>query len=231
MVRLRELLKTEKNHHTGFAFVLASTKLKDHTIFTYRGARKYLSISASEIKKLKTKWVYITSLNQKSWKKDLNNIILNKNFNICWNPGNKQIEDGRAMKRFLKNIDVLYINKSEAFDLIYNITQKKPDNHSTKGMLKKIFEFGPKIVIITSGKKGADSYDGKVYIHQNIIPSKREDTTGLGDSFGSCLVSGLVYGKSLKTAMKMGAINSSSVVSKVGAQNGILKYSQVIKKI
>ena len=70
---------------------------------------------------------------------------------------------------------------------------------------------------------GAIATDGKETYRFGIyedIPVK--DTTGAGDSFGSGFLAHLAAGNSFKDSLIFGAANSTSVVSKLGAKNGIL---------
>ena len=64
---------------------------------------------------------------------------------------------------------------------------------------------GPEVIIITSGKRGADAYDGSKYYHQDVIREKRrKDTTGVGDAFGSTFIAGLeLFNGDIKKAMQL----------------------------
>ena len=58
-----------------------------------------------------------------------------------------------------------------------------------------------------------------------IIP-----VTGAGDSFGSAFVAGLIkYDWNIDKALKLAILNSAHVIKKIGAQEGLLKSSDLKK--
>ena len=98
-----------------------------------------------------------------------------------------------------------------------------------KNLLSALSFYGPKIVVITGGREGADAiFKGKIY-HQPIIKEKRRaDTTGVGDAFGSAFIAGLeLYKRDIKKSLLLAARNASSVVSLPGAQNGMLRKKDI----
>jgi len=56
------LIQIQPGKMTGFSFILTAGKEKEHVIFLYRGANNNLSCSLGNLKKLKTRWFYVTSL-------------------------------------------------------------------------------------------------------------------------------------------------------------------------
>jgi sugar/nucleoside kinase (ribokinase family) len=54
------------------------------------------------------------------------------------------------------------------------------------------------------------------------------DRTGGGDAFGSGFLSQWAQGKSLKESMVFASANSTSVVTKIGAKEGILHSGTVL---
>ncbi|MFH1192000.1 MAG: carbohydrate kinase family protein [bacterium] len=92
-----------------------------------------------------------------------------------------------------------------------------------KGGVKK------SIAVVTEGKKGAYACDGKKTYYAPIIDVKRVDTTGVGDAFGSSFTAGLeLYNGDIQKSLELGILNTSSVVGKVGAENGLLYRKDVI---
>jgi len=58
------------------------------------------------------------------------------------------------------------------------------------------------------------------------------DATGAGDAFGSAFVGGYILNNGdLEIALKFGIINSGSVISKYGAENGILRRKEIERRI
>ena len=130
----------------------------------------------------------------------------------------------------------MILNKDEAIELALSgikLGRKNP-NHLNRPiyLLNILQEWGPKIVVITDGKKGAWAYDGKKIYYQKIFKARVADTTGVGDSFGSAFLAGLMAEKNnISRALKWGMINSASVLTKVGAQNGLLTRKKLTEKL
>lgn len=228
------LIQKIKNMETGFTFFVVGTD-KEHVGFSNRAANKHLTITAKEVKEFdKAKWVYMTSLSGK-WQEILNNVFKTTT-RVAWNPGHIQLHAGfKAIGRYLKRTEMLTVNKDEAIELV--ITNPKYASkgskflNNIKNLLKIIHEYGPKIVVITHGKNGADAYDGRIFYHQDILHERRRmDTTGVGDAFGSTLVAGLeLFDGDIAKAMFLSVKNTASVISEQGAQNGLLTKRGVMQ--
>ncbi len=216
-----KFIKIDHSKKTGFSMILTlNTAAKEHILFTYRGASDDLSVADLPLIQLNTDWFYVSSLPEKSWDKIMKAVIGQKK-KLAWNPGVKQLADLAKVKKFLPQTSVLILNRDEALEF------KKLKN--IKNLIKYIKDLGPKAVVITDGEEGAYAYDGKKYYFLKARPAKNADTVGVGDAFASAFTSALIYGKSIKDALKWGITNSASVVAKIGAQNGLLSKKQVMR--
>lgn len=223
------LVSKSPKAESAFSFILI-TKENERMIFSSRGANKNLKLNQKQLSALKkSAWLYITSLNGPFWRANLNQVFKIKNLKIAWNPGHEQLLGGvKAIAPYLKKTKVFCVNKDEAIELVLSLKEYKyKDNkflNQVKNLLLAIYSLGPRLVVITSGKDGADVYDGERFYHENIIKEqKRLDTTGVGDAFNSSLLAGLVWYKfDIKRAMKLGLRSTASLVSQIGAQNGLL---------
>ncbi len=230
------LIEKISDIETGFTFFVVGRD-KEHVGFSNRAANKKLFIGPTQIKQLNTaKWVYLTSLSGK-WRETLRNIFKIK-AKIVWNPGHIQLHAGfKAIGRYLKRTTVLSVNKDEAIELVISNPLYKNKTfeflNKIKNLLSILQSYGPKIVVVTNGKYGADAYDGKKFYHQNIIRErKREDTTGVGDAFGSTFAAGLeMYNGDIARAMFLSVNNTASVISQQGAQNGLMTKKALLKKV
>jgi sugar/nucleoside kinase (ribokinase family) len=155
------------------------------------------------------------------WEEIMSKIAKTKN-KIVWNPGKEQLRQVDKLKKHLSGIKVLMVNRDEALEF------KKLKE--IKGLLKYIKGLGPEQVVITDGKNGAYVFDGQKYYFMKALSTKAVNTLGVGDAFGSALTAALVYGKNIKQALAWGMKNSASVVSEIGAQQGILTKRQIEKK-
>ncbi|PIT94258.1 hypothetical protein COT98_04570 [Candidatus Falkowbacteria bacterium CG10_big_fil_rev_8_21_14_0_10_39_9] len=231
-----DLVEIAKNNTTGFSFIVIN-KSNERIIFSHRGANTELRIRAKILAALKqSKWVYIASLSGLYWQEDLRDIFSVARAKKVWNPGEAQLSGGlKKISKFLKQTDVFCVNREEAIELVLSTGKYRANDfkflNNIKNLLKIIKSFGPLMVVITSGKKGADFYDGFSFYHQNIISNqKRLDATGVGDAFHSSFLAGIeLYNGDIKRAMLLGVYNTAAVVSGIGAQNGLLLKSDLKK--
>lgn len=228
-----KLVQRIKNKETGFSFLLVGPE-NEHVVFSSRASNSDLNITSLELKELKkTEWIYMTSLSGK-WEEILRKVFSIKRVKIAWNPGHIQFKAGvRKIGKFLKNTSVLFFNKDEAAEFVYSSPKYKNKNkkffNDTKNLLIALKDMGSEIVVITNGKYGADAYNGIKFYHQDILKEKnRVDTTGVGDAFSSSFIAGLeLYNGDIQKAMHLGVKTTASVISKQGAQNGLLKISDL----
>ncbi len=224
-----ELLKERKGEQSGFSFVLITDK-GERIIFTNRGANRNLLITEADLRSLKkTKNIYIASLSGK-WEANLRKIFSVVGPKIYWNPSEAQYSAGlKKLGKFLKKTTVLSLNKDEAIELVLSDSKYKKATskflNDVENLLRILKSYGPEMVVITSGKKGVDVYDGQKFYHRNILKEKkRVDTTGIGDCFNSSFAAGLeIYGN-INKALTLALKNSASKVAHLGAQNGLIKF-------
>jgi sugar/nucleoside kinase (ribokinase family) len=89
-------------------------------------------------------------------------------------------------------------------------------------IMRTIYEFGPKVVVITDGKHGVQAYDGKFRYLLPPYPVQVVDTLGAGDAFASAFTAAYIRTKGdIETSLKMGAANAAGCVEKLGAQAGL----------
>jgi len=221
-VRAVQVIKEQ----TGASFVIR-TQSGEHVLFTFRGANDKLTWHRN-VKKVikKSRRVYLTSLSG-SWKSFMNELVMTK-VPLAWNPGRKQLAAGFLnLKQYLSLTDILILNRDEATELVLSKKGEIKRTLSTTYLLRKIFSFGPSLVIITEGRKGAHAFDGKKMYAQKSTAHKAIDTTGVGDAFGATFVASLDKHNDISRALKAAMRNSGSVVTKMGAQHGLLTYKEL----
>jgi ribokinase len=208
----------QKSESTDFSVIFVD-KVGGRSVFTNRGSTS-LSVENIPWSKIKSKWFYITSLEGNL---DLLETIVGfakeNNIKIAVNPGNREISHPRRLISLLKHCDFLLFNRTES----ENLSQYSTKNAS---FWKFFYELCP-IVAITDGRDGAHLLTADEHLFSPIINTKPVDETGAGDAFGSAVLSAIIHGKNLQTALEWGIKNSASVVSHMGAKPGILKLSQI----
>lgn len=205
-----------KNIKTGVSVILLDTKSGERTILTCRGASaRFDNLNEDDLYLIKPDWLYVTSL-----RGDMDTLLRffekakEIGCKIMFNPGKLELKEKKKLLGLLEDVDVLLVNKVEAAEIAPGKILEELLSH-----LKNYV----KTVIITTGAMGAIATNGEETYRFGIyedLPVR--DTTGAGDSFGSGFLAALANGKSFKDALIFGSANSTSVVSKLGAKNGIL---------
>ena len=225
-----KLVKIDKKLHTALSFIIVG-KYGERTIFPYAGASGNINLSPTDIKKLsKTRWIYLTTLRNRSQKilPKINSLIKKNKIKLAFNPGSTELEKGfNYLKNTLKNTEVLILNKEEAIQLISCCEKLRDDKpHSLLLSLKK---YGSKIIVITDGENGAWASKDNSIFYIPAYKNKVVEKTGAGDAFGSGFVAGLIRFNSVKKALELGNINATSAISKFGSCEGLLTFSHAQK--
>ncbi len=227
--KILDFLKKEKisylgsfGKETSYSIILDSIE-DDRTILTYKGSINTLAKKELKFSRFKTKWFYISSMLGQSFEtaKEIVKYAKKNRIKVAFNPSSYQAKMGKeALSEMLESLEVLVLNKEEAKLLVGPV----PNDY----LLKKLYQFGPQIIVITDGKKGAYVYDGDFFYHANPTPRlKVLETTGAGDAFASSFVAGLIMGKKIEDCVKMGMINSESVITNYGAKNILLSRKKM----
>lgn len=211
--RILRLLKKEKikflgkrEGATGYSVILDS-KEHNRTILTYKGVNNNLKLN--EIKKVKTKWLYYSSLLGESFKTQLKLAKL-MDAKLAFNPSDYLIKE-YDLREMLRLTDVLILNKEEAELLV-----KKGD------LLEGLYKLGPKIICITDKNKEIICFDGSKKYRLKPNKVKVVERTGAGDAFASGFVAGIIRNMGIEESLKLGLRNSESVIKHFGAKNKLL---------
>ena len=220
-----DLICSRGKGHSGYSVIL-DTLEHDRTILTYKGINDELSNKDISYKKIKTKWFYFSAMLEESFHtlEKLAEFAQQHKIKVAFNPSSYLAEKGIShLKYLLSRTELLVLNKEEAGLLVGKDTME--------GLLLKLKGLGPRIVVITDGKK-------ELYvINESFIyialppPVKIVDATGAGDAFAASFLSGILRKNDIEFAIKLGVANAQSVVSHYGAKNILLKFEEAIKGI
>lgn len=191
----------------------------ERTIFVYHAPRTYEFPMQLPI----APWVYLTSMGE-SFQPFYNQVLAwlekHPDVKLGFNPGSYQLRaDPEIIKPALARTEAIFVNRQEA-EKITGV--KDSDGEKIKDLLKALAAMGPKICIITDGGAGSFIYDGKRFVHCDVLPLDAYERTGAGDAFGSGCLSALIKGKTLEEALLWGTLNSASVIGYAGPQRGLL---------
>lgn len=199
--------------------------------------KKERTIFAEDVKRehdfnfegISAKWVYLTSLGDK-WREAYRRCLIfvkNTKSQLAFNPGTLQIDSGEeSIMQALKETAILFVNKEEAI----KITGLKTED--ILNLLKNLNHKGVKTAIITDGEKGAFLYNQEIgFVKKSARRIRVLEKTGAGDAFASGFLSAIMANKSLKEAMTWGSLNAESVITKTGAQAGLLTRKEIEKRL
>lgn len=174
------------------------------------------------------KWIYLSSLGAyaEGFHKDIEQYLLNNlEVKFAFQPGTFQIRMGTdKLRNIYKRVEYFCCNVEEAQTIL------NTESRDISILLDKISELGPKIITITDGPKGAfmrDKDGAKYFMPAYKDPKSPYERTGAGDAFTSTFMSFLALGATPLEALEYAPINSMNVVQYIGAQEGLLKLSQI----
>ena len=210
---------------TGFSVILDAVG-HDRTILTFKGNNDDLNFNKINKSKLKTKWFYFSSMLEKSFEtqKRLADFAVKNKIKIAYNPSSYLVKKGaKYIQYILKRTDILILNKEEA---AYLVGKRKP-----KITLNKLLKLGPKLAVVTDGKNPIYATEGKEIYSLKPSPIKVLESTGAGDAFASSFLAGIIKKQDIEFALKLGLVNSQSVITHYGAKNKLMKYKETLNKI
>ena len=205
----------KSNYHYVLWYGIERTILVKHTEFPYS--------FPAEIRE--PKWIYLSSLAQNSvtYHEEIGKYLKNhSDVLFAFQPGTFQIKLGiEVLKDIYTNTNLFLCNHEEAQKIL------EVEEGEIPKLLKKIYDLGPKIVVITDGINGAYSYDGNNILFMKAFPCSTFESTGAGDAFSGAFLSALFLNKEISEAMIWGATNAMSAVSFVGPHKGLLTRNQI----
>ncbi len=229
---------------TGFSIVLVSFQ-GDRTVLAHRGANAHVHEKEVNFEAIKnSRWVYVSPLSGDS------NKILDKiakfceenKINLAINAGTTALKKGaKYFSKILKTAQIVVMNKEEA-TLVTKI-QVRPDTKEVKfsketihpdivAMLKALRGDTKTIVAITDGKNGVYCYDGKKIYICPIFPAVVVSTLGAGDAFSSTFCASMdKFNWDIEKSLKYASVNSASVCTNFGAQEGFLTFKEIEEKL
>lgn len=204
----------EEAETTAVSVILLSGK--GHSIVTYRGASRMLTVGDIPWDRLESQlmpqgWIHLTSVGgDMALVNRLIGWVREKGRKIYWNPGaGEKLPDQWP--------DVLQLNRQEAsnfFGVNFGDEEVWRSEHCPTD---------PKtMLMITDGSRGGRvCHEGKCTWYE-AMEAVEVDSTGAGDAFGSGMVAGLIKQRTIEEAIELGKKQAASVVGKVGAKAGLL---------
>jgi ribokinase len=220
------LICRDHSLHTGLSMFIIG-KDNEHTGILERGANNHLCLR--RIGPLKrTNWFYISSLTGTSEHilDEVFGLAKKRGIKVAFNPGSQQLAKGyHYLAPFMDLAEVLIVNMDEARQIIKSKNRKIPKTEDE--VINSMAKLGAANTVITNDEKGSYVISGGKVYHQAALPTEIVDTTGAGDAFGLTFIYGMIRGFDVRHCLKIAAINASSVISKMGAGDGLLTYNKI----
>lgn len=206
---------------TGYSVILTGLE-HNRTILTYKGINDKLLPKEVLWNKFKTKWMYLSTMMNKSFA-TLKHAALSAKTNkikYAFNPSMYLAKQGiKKLKPIIQDCDLLVLNREEAQALLR--TEKR-----CVEMLPELQKYS-KIAVITDGPKTVHAYNGIEHYQLEPPNIKVIETTGAGDAFAAGMVAGLMIKKDIATAMQWGMAESGSVIQHLGAKQKLLTRKEI----
>jgi ribokinase len=192
----------------------------ERTILNYKGttlsSAKDLDLSVIE----SGDWLYLSSLGDMDLLEKIVSRAAKHGVKVMLNPAGSELKEADKLRALLEDVEILAVNKEEAQQIVSGESMEELVRHA---------QHYCKVVIVSDGPHGAMASDGKTIVEAGMYEDVPViDRTGGGDAFGSGFLSYYVQGKSLKESMIFASANSTSVVTKIGAKEGILHAGTVL---
>lgn len=212
-------LRHVRKERTALSIIL-STPSHERTVIVRRGASALLSDQNLVWPKVKTRWLYVTSLGgNMRLLSHLTQRVTTAGTPFCMNPGEGELRHRKQLFACLRHASIVLLNREEANELL------GARNATPLVALKKLSALLPGIIVITDGPAGAWCRVGRqgfrAGTHRHLRVKER---TGAGDAFGSGFLAGLLRSKGdVRIALQAATLNSEAVMKEIGAQNALLR--------
>lgn len=229
---------------TGFSIILLSFE-GDRTVLAQRGANAALKKTEINFETIKqANFLYIAPLSGESNKilTTIAEFAQENGVKICFNASTTALKKGfEYIKKIIDTAEVVVMNKEEASMCTkIEVRTDTKNNHFSDElihpditkMLKKLKIAKEQIIVITDGHNGAYAYDGKTFYQCPNFPAEVVSTLGAGDAFASTFCAALERtNQDISRALMYAAVNSASVVSHFGANEGFLTFEEIEQKL
>lgn len=212
--------------HTAYSIILLSGS-GHRAILVHRGAGAKIDGAKIDWKALSPKWIYLTSVaGDLALLKQIFAAAKRRDIRIAWNPGNAELElEMKKLTPLLLQCDILDLNREEAAALA-DMPPRQLDR-----IIHRLGSMPRQALVVTDGSRGAYVNSRGITWHAPALAGKRVNTTGAGDAFGSGFVAAAIKTGNLEKALRVGILNSTGVVTHMGAKAGILKKFPTVKEM
>lgn len=205
----------QKDRYRSSYSVILMLSGGERTILNYKGTMPTAQSHDLDLSVIEdADWVYLSSLGDMELLEMIVSRAAKNGVKVMLNPAGSELTQADKLKGILEDVEILAVNKEEAQQIVSGENLDELVRHGR--------HYCP-VVIVSDGPNGAIATDGKTIVTAGMYEDVSVvDRTGGGDAFGSGFLTYYAQGKSLKESMIFASANSTSVVTKVGAKEGIL---------
>jgi len=193
----------------------------ERTILNYKGSMPTAADHELDLSVIDDgDWLYISSLGDMELLERIISRAAEHGVKVMLNPAGVELKNADKLKGLLEDVEILTVNKEEAQMIVEGETIEELARHAR--------HYCP-VVIVSDGPNGAIATDGSTIVSAGMYEDVPViDRTGGGDAFGSGFLAYYSQGHSLKESVVFASANSTSVVQKIGAKDGILHKGTVL---
>ncbi len=205
----------QSEHFTPSYSVVIMLSGGERTILNHKGSMPTAHSSELDLSVIdEGDWIYISSLGDMVLLERIITRAARNNVKVMLNPAGVELQETEKLKGLLEDVAVLAVNKEEAQLIVHGETLDE--------LVRHLLHYVP-LAVVSDGPNGVLASDGKTIVGAGMYEDVPViDRTGAGDAFGSGFLSQYAQGASLKEAIIFASANSTSVVQKIGAKEGIL---------
>lgn len=187
----------------------------ERTILNYKGTALTAQTHDLDLSLIEQgDWLYLSALGDIDLLEKVISRAATHGVKVMLNPAGAELKEADKLKGLLEDVEILIMNKEEAKEIV--------SGESLEELVRHAWHYCP-VVIVSDGPNGAMVTDGQTILTAGMYEDVPVvDRTGGGDAFGSGFLSYYAQGKSLKESLIFASANSTSVVGKIGAKEGIL---------
>lgn len=207
--------RQEAGHRTSYSVILLAPG-GERTVLNYHGENLRSDGADINLKAIaEADWLYLSSLGSMTLLEKLISLAVKNGVKVALNPSaSSELKNIPKLRALLDDVTVLIVNKEEAQQIVEGSTLEQLARHAC-GLVP--------VALISDGPKGSVACDGNQLVWAGMYEDvKVIDRLGAGDAFGSGFVAMYAQGKSLEESITFASANSTSVVTKIGAKEGIL---------
>lgn len=207
---------------TGTSIILLDSNSSTNVTLTHHGAAKTTAgYTATDLDLIHPDWIYATTAyGDMDILRDFFEQAHLGGTKVMFNPGPDELGQPKKLIGLLEDVDILYVNKTEAAKLVPGAILTELLSH-----LNNYVE----TAIITDGAMGGIASNREEAYRFGIYEDvKKKDATGAGDAFGAGFLAHYADGHNFKDSLIFASANATSVVGQIGGNSSFISKKKAL---